>query len=148
MSQSISIQKHLCLDKIAVVMDQALYAKATEDAWKQQLRFENILMMMGNFHVICNLLSIIGILFRDAGLRDLAVESGVIAEGSVDKVLDGKQYNRGVRLHKLIYKALMHLVWNGFLEWVENYHNTDLPYSDETIRVVMSMHDDTCLATL
>ena len=30
----------------------------------------------------------------DAGLRDLAVESGVITEGSINKVLDGKQYNR------------------------------------------------------
>ena len=33
---------------------------------------------------ICNLLSTIGILFADAGLRDLAVESGVIAEGSIN----------------------------------------------------------------
>ena len=50
--------------------------------------------MVGNFHSICSLLSTIGKLFGDAGLRDLAVESGVIAEGSINKVLDGKQYNR------------------------------------------------------
>jgi hypothetical protein len=68
----------LSLAKIAVVMDQALYAKATEVAcWKQQIKFESIVLMMGNFHIICNLLSIIGKMFRDAGLRDLAVESGV-----------------------------------------------------------------------
>ncbi|KAG1651588.1 hypothetical protein GQR58_026913 [Nymphon striatum] len=69
------------------------------------------------------------------GLRDLAVESGVIAEGSIDKVLDGKQYNRGVRLHKLTYEALMRLVWKGFLEWLENNHSTDLPHLDETFRI-------------
>lgn len=61
------------------------------------MKFNSIILMMGNFHVICNLLSIIGKFFRDAGLRDLAVQAGVIAEGSIDKVLDGKQYNRGVR---------------------------------------------------
>ncbi|KAG1690987.1 hypothetical protein GQR58_007560 [Nymphon striatum] len=94
------------------------------------------------------MLSIIGKLFRDAGLRDLAVESGVIAEGSIDKVLDGKQYNRGVRLHKLTYEALMRLVWKGFLEWLENNHSTDLPHLDETFRVVMAMHGDTCATTL
>ncbi|KAG1656757.1 hypothetical protein GQR58_023749 [Nymphon striatum] len=94
------------------------------------------------------MLSIIGKLFRDAGLRDLAVESGVIAEGSIDKVLDGKQYNRGVRLHKLTYEALMRLVWKGFLEWLENNHSTDLPHLDETFRVVMAIHGDTCATTL
>ncbi|KAG1660201.1 hypothetical protein GQR58_022123 [Nymphon striatum] len=94
------------------------------------------------------MLSIIGKLFRDAGLRDLAVESGVIAEGSINKVLDGKQYNRGVRLHKLTYEALMQLVWKGFLEWLENNHSTDLPHLDETFRVVMAMHGDTCATTL
>ena len=67
-------------------MDQALYAKATEVIWKHKLKFETIQLMMGNFHIICNLLSIIGKMFRVAGLRDLAVESGVIAEGSIDKV--------------------------------------------------------------
>ncbi|KAG1703716.1 hypothetical protein GQR58_004176 [Nymphon striatum] len=129
-------------------MDQALYAKAAEVAWKHKLRFDSLLLMMGNFHIICNMLSIIGKLFRDAGLRDLAVESGVIAEGSIDKVLDGKQYNRGVRLHKLTYEALMRLVWKGFLEWLENNHSTDLPHLDETFRVVMAMHGDTCATTL
>ncbi|KAG1685808.1 hypothetical protein GQR58_008924 [Nymphon striatum] len=148
LSQSVFIQQHLSLDKIAVTMDQALYAKAAEVAWKHKLRFESLLLMMGNFHIICNMLSIIGKLFRDAGLRDLAVESGVIAEGSIDKVLDGKQYNRGIRLHKLTYEALMRLVWKGFLEWLENNHSTDLPHLDETFRVVMAMHGDTCATTL
>ncbi|KAG1652132.1 Organic cation transporter protein [Nymphon striatum] len=148
LSQSVFIQQHLSLDKIAVIMDQALYAKAAEVAWKHTLRFESLLLMMGNFHIICNMLSIIGKLFRDAGLRDLAVESGVIAEGSIDKVPDGKQYNRGVQLHKLTYEALMRLVWKGFLEWLENNHSTDLPHLDETFRVVMAMHGDTCATTL
>ncbi|KAG1714540.1 hypothetical protein GQR58_001134 [Nymphon striatum] len=134
LSQSVFIQQHLSLDKIAVIMDQALYAKAAEVAWKHKLRFDSLLLMMGNFHIICYMLSIIGKLFRDAGLWDLAVESGVIAEGSIDKVLDGKQYNRGVRLHKLTYEALMRLVWKGFLEWLENNHSTDLPHLDETFR--------------
>ena len=92
-------------------MDQALYARASEVIWKHQLQFENIVLIMGNFHIICNLLSIIGKMFGSAGLRDLAVESGVIAEGSIDKVLEGKQYNRAVRLHKLTYEFLLRQAW-------------------------------------
>ena len=71
---------------------------------------------MGVFHTICNFLGIIGKRFLDAGLRDSAVESEVIAEGSVDRVLNGQQYNRGVRLHKLLYEALKRLAWKGFLD--------------------------------
>lgn len=46
-------------------------------------------------------------------LRDLAVESGVIAEGSIDSIMEGRQYKRGIRLHKLVYEALLRLAWRG-----------------------------------
>ena len=49
-------------------------------------------------------MSTFGKLFGDFGLRDLAVESGVIAEGSIDRVLEEKQYNRAFRLPKLTYE--------------------------------------------
>ena len=56
--------------------------------------------------------------FGDAGLRDVAVESGVIADGSIAGVLDGRKYNRVIRLHKLMYEALMRLAWAGFEAWL------------------------------
>ncbi len=88
LNQSVTIQQSLSLPSIAVVFDQALFAKATEIAWKHRELYESIVLMMGNFHIICNFLSIIGKMFGDAGFRDLAVESGVIAEGSINKVLE------------------------------------------------------------
>ena len=84
--------------------DQALYAKAADITWKHPDKFRPIVLSV--FYTICNFLGIIGKRFLDAGLRDLAVESEVIAEGSVERVLNGQQYNRGVRLHKLLYEAL------------------------------------------
>ena len=36
---------------------------------------------MGTFHTICNFLVTNGKRFKDTGLRELAVESAVIAEG-------------------------------------------------------------------
>ena len=68
---------------------------------------------MGVFHTACTLLSITGKRFQDAGLRDLCVESGAVAEGSVAGVLDGRRYNRGVRLHKILREALMRLALQG-----------------------------------
>ena len=109
--QSEEIRKRLNLQDIVVVMDQALYAKAAEIVWKHQDTYAAILLRLGTFHTICNLLSIIGKRFQDVGLRDLCIESGIIAEGSVSSVLDGKMYNRGVRVHKYVYEALLRLVW-------------------------------------
>ena len=87
-------------------MDQALSAKAAEIAWKQKELFPNILLRMGTFHTICNALSILVKRFRDAGLKDICIEAGIDAEGSINGVLDGKHNNRALRVHKYIYEAL------------------------------------------
>ena len=68
-----------------MVFDQALFAKATQVAWKEPHVYDKVVLMMGNFHTICNFMSSIGKMFGEAGLRDIAVESGVIAEGSINK---------------------------------------------------------------
>jgi len=58
---------------------------------------------------LCNPLSTIGNRFQDARQRDLCVESGVIAEGSIAGVMGGHKYNRAIRLHKLVYEFMMQL---------------------------------------
>ena len=97
---------------------------------------------MGAFHALCNLLSIIGKRFASAGLKDLAVESGTIAEGSITSVLEGRHYNRGVRLCKLVYEALLRLAWKGFHPWLEEYHSGDVKHVRETITAVGTLHAD------
>ncbi len=94
------------------------------------------------FHTICNLLSIIGKRFQDAGLRDLFVESDVIAEGSVSGVMDGRRYNRAVRLHKLVYEERMRLAWKNFLPWLEENHARDVHYLDEAQKSIASFHSN------
>lgn len=74
----------------------------------------------GDIPHFCNALGILGKRFQDAGLRDRSIESGIVAEGSVSGVLDGKMYNRAVRLHKNIYEALMILAWSEFIQWIED----------------------------
>ena len=82
---------------------------------------KSIVLRMGAFHTIGTLLSILGKRFQDAGLRDICIESGVIAEGSVSGVLDGRRYHRVVRFHKLMYGDLQGLAWNGFQSWIEKF---------------------------
>ena len=94
------IKERLKLKAVACVFDQALYAKAMGVFWKHKAQFEGLEMMMSGFHLLMTMLAITGSRFADAGLRDVAVQSEIIAEGSVDSVLNGKHYNRAVRLHK------------------------------------------------
>ena len=96
---------------------------------------------IGLFDTICNLLSIIGKRFQDAGLRDLCVESGVIAEGSVTGVMDGRKYNHAIRLHKLVYEALMRLAWKGFLPWLELKHAGEFHHFNKAMKSIANLQD-------
>ena len=114
--------------------------------WTREI-YRPIILMMGNFHTICNLLSIIGKLFGDSGLRDLIVESGAIAEGSVNKVLEGRQYNRGVRVHKLVYEACMRIIWTTFQEWLRERYPEFFSEMEEIVddmpQYIKSLIEDT-----
>ena len=141
LNQTVSIMESLQLKSIVCVFDQALYSKAAEIVWKHE-KFKNIVIRMGVFHTICNLLSIIGKRFQDAGLRDMCVESGVVAEGSVAGVMEGRKYNRAVRLHKVVYEALMRLAWKGFLPWLHVNYPAEHHQVDVTLERVASIHGD------
>jgi len=93
---------------IVIVVDQTLHAKAAEIARKQD-QFSNIVLRIGTFHMICIALAILGKRFGDSRLKDIFIESQIVAEGSISGVIDGKHYNRGLRAHKYLYEAMMRL---------------------------------------
>lgn len=99
LQRSLQIRKQLQLPAIVCVFDQALYAKAAEIVWSRRTKFLEIILSRGVFHTLCTLLRILGKRFADAGLQDLPVEAGVVAQGSVSRVLEGRHYNRGIRVH-------------------------------------------------
>ena len=97
-------------------MDQAL--KAAEIVCKRD-QFSSIVLRMGTFHTICVALSILEKRFKDSGVKDIFIESQIVAEGSISGVIYGKHYNRGVRAHKYLYEAMMRLAWAEFMRWLE-----------------------------
>ena len=133
LDHSLSIMNSLGLKNITCVFDQAIYCKALEIKSKNYDHFRPIILRLGTFHALCTLLSIIGKRFRDAGLRELAIESGVIAEGSVTATFEGRNYNRAIRFHKLAYEAFMRVAWEGFYPWLDSY------YPNETDEIKTSL---------
>ena len=115
---------------------------------------------MGDFHTVFNFMATIGKRFQDAGLRDLAVESDVIAEGSSQAVMECRLYNRTLRFHKLVYEALLRLAWKTFPRWLQTTYPekqhvlttllTNVSTTDETTEESMAelLRSDSCQEVL
>ena len=100
---------------------------------------------MGVFQTVCALVSIIGKKFQDPCLRDIVIESGVIAESSVSGVLQGCKYNRAVRFHELIYEALQRLIWQRFQIWAEEMFPVKKHFIQNAFSRLKPLYDNLCL---
>ena len=78
--------------------------------WKHRELFSKLIILLGGFHLLVMLFGVGGARFGEADLRELAIQSEIVAKGSIDRVMFGKHYNRAVRLHKVTYEALMRLL--------------------------------------
>ena len=70
----------------------------------------------------------------------LCVESGVIAEGSVLGFLDGRSYDRGVRLHNIMYEGLMRLAWQTLGGWIK-----EIPRNPRLLLIASSVRLASCM---
>lgn len=75
------------------------------------MEFSNVVIGMGAFHISYNYLALIGKKYRDSGIEDLLIESGVYAAGSTSSLMKGKSFSRGIRAHKLLSEAMFCLIW-------------------------------------
>ena len=65
---------------------------------------------------------LVGKQFQDSGFKNIVVEAGIVAQGSVAVVLEGHQYNRAVRTHKHMYEAFLCIAFKEFPVWMEQHH--------------------------
>ena len=142
LNRSLSIMRSLNLTSIICVFDQAIYCKALEIKSKNVDICKPVVLRLGTFHTLCTMLSIIGKRFQDAGLKDLCIESGIVAEGSVSALLKGRSYNRAIRVHKLAYEALMRVAWRGFQPWVDEHYPLDMDHVRRALDEVAKLGND------
>lgn len=111
-----------------LVLDHAIYCKALEvlsNPEKADLK-SFINLRMGPFHACCIFLAVIGKRFGSAGLKDMIVEASLTGPGSVDAILRGKHYNRGLRVMKVIYESLHRLKLESFENWMKEMGTYDV----------------------
>ncbi|CAG2255153.1 unnamed protein product [Mytilus edulis] len=88
--------------------DQQLYAIAQQVKRSMPQIFHSHVVRSGDFHMVSCYISAIGKIWASAGLRHLMVDSGAYAGYSVDQILQGTQFNRGVRAYTLAYETEYH----------------------------------------
>ena len=59
---------------------------------------------MGILYLLTNYMGVLKKQFYDARMKDVLLQTATIAEGSIEWVLDGQSYKRGVRQYKIFYK--------------------------------------------
>ncbi|XP_046569800.1 uncharacterized protein LOC124278096 [Haliotis rubra] len=136
LEKSLLIANSLNLSAIVLVMDQAIYARAQEIRWNGRQEFrDQLVIRLGEFHTAMAFLGAIGKRFGDAGLRDIAIESNLVAEGSINGVISGHHYNRSLRCHKILSEAMHRLRIQEYLDHLSPERN------QEVITVIHSIHD-------
>jgi len=105
-----------------ITFDEQLYCKAKMLQWHNQRECEDIIILLGGFHVQMNFSKVIG--QHLAELRDILEENGVFGKNTAENIMKGKGWNRVARAHKLAFEALWRILWLTFLQWVDDNDST------------------------
>ena len=133
LTRSSAMAARMQVDQIVLVFDLAIYAKIQQIRWGNDVLKERFVVRLGEFHAAMSFLSVIGKRFGEAGLKDIVIESGIVAEGSINGVLSGHHYNRSINTMKVMYEAMERLRISSFLE---SQSEDDLTYFDSAITTI------------
>ena len=114
----LAISAHFGQEHTVLTVDQALYCKLIELKWCVPEYRNKLIPRLGGLHISMNFLKAIGDHMDGSGLAEVWVESGLLGQGTVERILARKAYNKGMRAHKLTLQALWHTVAPTFLLFV------------------------------
>ena len=69
-------------------------------------------------------------------VADLGLESRILGRSAVNGVLEGRHYNRAVRIHKIVLEALLRLNWQAFLKTAQRHTQIQIEHVQHAVRRV------------
>lgn len=99
--------------------------------------YKPLFIHLGMFHVMLAFFHAIGKFIANSGLTNVMVDSGIIADGSINGFLAGKHFNRCKRLHPLVALALRMILFRRFL------HKNGIELSEQTIQYFVGFRKKT-----
>lgn len=104
--------------------DMAIYLMSKVIQMQATNPFPNLIMRIGTFHLQKTWIKCLGQYLDGCGIEDILVSDlELYGENTLKSVLNGLQYNRGVRLHKIIYESIKTL---QIFEYIKSCSNSDL----------------------
>ena len=113
-----------------ITFDLVIYIKAKEIQWRQRHQFKSMVIRKVGFHIAMNYLAVLGKKHQSSGIEDILIESGMYGSSTTSILLKGTSYNRGVRAHKIVMKAMFRLQWRAFVQWLSEQRDSRV---DETL---------------
>ena len=90
-----------------LVGDHPVYVLITQHKAENPNKYRDIVQFLGPFHTQCVMMSAIYTRYKGSELGEVLAAGDVIAEGSVERALQGKHNKRGLRCLRLVIEALI-----------------------------------------
>ena len=121
------IISNLGFEHLPIFFDMGLLTKALEVTWARPRELSGIFPCDGGMHLLMSVMAGIGHLYGNAGLQQLLHDSGVYAAGTAQRILLGKDFDRGLHAMKLIDDVLHSQFVRAFYSWCE-VHEVNFPF--------------------
>lgn len=100
---------------LPVTCDEGVYRIARQITLTHEKEFENIVLVLGNFHLIKVVLSCIGKYLKNSGVDNIFIETGLFGVNVTDQILAGTNYARSVKAYSYLCEALQRMQLDEFL---------------------------------
>ena len=101
---------------VNVCLELGVAMNAYKFIWNFPLKFNNVVIHLGDFHFIKENFGVIGGLVEASCFEDVVYQAGVCSYGSLKGVLSGSHYNRAWIVHSAFSEALEWLLLQRFLK--------------------------------
>ncbi len=98
-----------------ITVDAGAAQKFFHVLWNNPTEFQNIIIHLGDFHVMMAIFGTIGKLIGGSGFEEIVYQAGLCTAGSIKGVLSGKHYNRSWMVHECFAEAINRLFSEAFV---------------------------------
>ena len=119
MNRSLKIAEEREMIYHPVTYDLAVALKAYCIQVLELTKFDNLIILLGPFHIELAFFGGVGTFIADSSLEYPMIESGILAEGSLNGFIKGKFCHRCTRFHQIIANTLEKMLFERFLSETE-----------------------------
>jgi hypothetical protein len=110
-----NICSQLTQSALPVACDEGVYKIARDIILANPEQFSDIILLLGNFHMIKTLLRAIGKYLKGSGAETILSENAVFGPNVVLQVIAGTDYERSLTGFTMIAEVMLRLQWKEFL---------------------------------